>query len=561
MTPAHNRNISGVTVYNGGPFQWGAIWLFRIEAIFVFLVVTAFYIALFGELPYHDVARFIDQIESDTFLWDAGHIFLQPVALLWHRHLGFGEPAETSLKLINTFASASGIAVFYFLLMRLGLPRWHRVAAAALVATSCGVITLAPSGHIKMLAFPFLNASILLLIIHEMYPSRPGNTGPLHLVPAAIMLALAGAFHASCLAATPFASLALLLISLRRRQGWRVAIGAALVFGGASVIAFALFFIVGYLAIIRGSLDVYALIESVTNKEELRPGFLSLKDSVGRLIFGTGNNFIAAPEVASVIRAWLVGFIPSLQTYAAAIAINIGPWVATSLLIATIYTRSVWRIVRGANGLVPLAFLCGATAWAFYYNLNDPEHWIALAVPTVTLFLIEFPMRVTRAIIFVWAIVTATVNLAVVGIPVATFPLHSGEAEIRTRYRPADLLVSFAAYPGTPYLGFFKLPEFREARLDLLFKGAGSKEAFFRDVGELFDKTLRDERKIVVFGVLDSDIWNAPWFDLTRKGLSKQALYEFLESHYVIVSMGKIGGLEAWEIRLRHPFPVEGHRP
>jgi hypothetical protein len=519
-----------------------------LEVLLAFLAAAAFYGSLYGELPYHDVADWVRRIDSGRFLWDAGHIFLQPTALLWHHYLGFGESAETSLKHINTVATAAGIAVFYLLMLQLGISRWQRIAASILVAASCGVMTLAPSGHPKLLDFPFLNGSILLLTIWEMRSPRPEPSKEYGLCAAALLLALAATFHASCLSAAPFATVALLLISLRSGEGWGAGLRRAALFAGICGIAFLLFFVFGYIAIVGQSPTIQALLDSILKKEhELRP-FVSLKDILGRLIFGTGNTFIAAPFVGSIIRAWLAGFIPSLRPYAGRLALEIGPWLATSVLIAIIYVRSVWRIAAGARGLVPLAFLCGATAWAVYVNLNDPEHWIAFLVPTVILLLIEFPVRLTRSLIVVWAIITAAVNLAEVGIPVAIFPLHAAEAQIRARYGPRDLLVAFAQYPGTPYLGFFKLPGLRELKLDLLYRQAGNNEEFFAVIDKAFTDTWKNGGRVVMFDVLDPYNWDAPWFELSEKGLTKRALRDFLTSHYTVLPLGKVGGLEAWEI-------------
>jgi hypothetical protein len=317
--------------------------------------------------------------------------------------------------------------------------------------------------------------------------------------------------------------------------------------------AFLLFAAFGYVAFANRALTVQGLLGSVAEKGELRTDFTSVPDSIGRLIFGTANNFIAAPALGSDIRAWMAGFVPSLAPYAKTLAVQIGPWLATLVLIALIYLRSVWRIAAGASGLVALAFLFGATLWAIYYNLNDPEHWFALTVPTVLLFLIEFPARITRVLIVVWAVVTSSVNLTYIGVPVATFPLRAAEAEIRTRYGPADLLVSFAAYGGAAYLGFFQLPGLPRMTLDILYRQAGSRQSFFAAVDKSFTETWQRGGKVVVFDVLDPYNWNAPWFDISARGLTKQALNDFFETHYSVVPLGEIAGLKAWQIRPGQP--------
>ena len=168
-----------------------------LEAIFAALAAAILYVSLYGDLPYHDVARFANQVNSGRFVWDIGHIFLQPATLLWHKYLGFGEAAEASQKHINTFATASGIGLFYAMLQWLGIPRWQRVFAAVLVMTSCSLVILAPSGHMKLLAFPFVNAALFVLIRWEREKSTDSCRG---LIMGAVLLAVAASFLASALA-------------------------------------------------------------------------------------------------------------------------------------------------------------------------------------------------------------------------------------------------------------------------------------------------------------------------------------------------------------------------
>ena len=163
----------------------------------VFLAAVAFYVSLYGELPYHDAARFIAQVESGRFVWDIGHIFLQPATLLWHEYLGFGEAAEASQKHINTFATALGLAVFYYTLLRLGISLPRRITATILVAVSFGLMTLTPSAHMKMLAFPLLNGALLFGVLWERAPSLGSRRGHVYLLAMALLLAFAASLLAS----------------------------------------------------------------------------------------------------------------------------------------------------------------------------------------------------------------------------------------------------------------------------------------------------------------------------------------------------------------------------
>ena len=205
-----------------------------IEPALAFLAAAAFYVSLYGELPYHDVFRFIAQIDSGKYFWDMGHVWLQPVTLLWHQYLGFGESAEQSQKHINTVFAAAGVAVFYAALMKFEVPIWRRVLATALVAASCNILTLAPTGHMKLLAFPFLTAGFYYAAVWE----RSVRKSDLDLVRCGIFLALAACFHSSVLAAPPFIGLVILFVSLRQGQGWLKGVTRAAMFGAVCGLLF-----------------------------------------------------------------------------------------------------------------------------------------------------------------------------------------------------------------------------------------------------------------------------------------------------------------------------------
>jgi hypothetical protein len=170
------------------------------EPMVAAVAAAAFYVALYGQLPYHDVLRFVAQIDGGKFVWDMGHVWLQPVTLFWHWYLGFGESAEQSQKHINTVFAAAGVGVFYFALMRFEVAAWQRIIAAALVAASCNILTLAPTGHMKLLALPFLTATFYFAVAWER-DRAAGAARNRTLVWSGVFMALAASFHSSCLAA------------------------------------------------------------------------------------------------------------------------------------------------------------------------------------------------------------------------------------------------------------------------------------------------------------------------------------------------------------------------
>ncbi len=129
------------------------------EALFAAVLAALAYFALQGELPYHDAERFTAQVNSGAFVWDIAHILLQPAALLLHRWSG-AESVDT-LKALSSLATAAAVGLFHLLLLRLDVPRGRAVLGTLLLAGCCSVLTLAPSAHPKLVAFPFVTGALL----------------------------------------------------------------------------------------------------------------------------------------------------------------------------------------------------------------------------------------------------------------------------------------------------------------------------------------------------------------------------------------------------------------
>jgi hypothetical protein len=527
--------------------HWFAGWP---ETLLAALAAAVLYVSLYGELPYHDVARFAAQINSGRFVWDIGHILLQPATLLWHVYLGFGETAEASQKHINTFATAAGIGVFHALLQWLDVPRWKRVCATAVVAASYSLIILAPSGHMKLLAFPFVNASLFMLMRWEPRRRTPSGIGVDGcFLAGAVLLALAAAFLASALATAPFAGLAVLATRLRDGAGWPRAVAAAGLFAAVCGAMFVLLACAGYAEFAGDMPSLHGLTASVAGKADLKPPAYGAAATLARLAFGTINNLIAAPDLGTVLRARIAGEIASLAPYRSILLFEVVPWLAVSALVAGIYLATARALLGGARLLMPAAFLCGAQTWTVYYGLNDPEHWFQLTVPTVILFLAALPPRFTRIALPPWAVLTVAVNVGMFGLPYAAYPLNRYEQALRRTFSANDLLISFAAYPGGPSLGFFDLPGVPGLMLDARLSQSADVNAFFDGIDREIAAALARHGRVVVIGnVLDPYDWNAPWADLPARGIGKQQLIDFFQSRYSVKPAGSIAEMKAWEI-------------
>lgn len=523
----------------------GAIVGYRrlIEPALAFLAAASFYVSLYGELPYHDVFRFIAQIDSGKYFWDMGHVWLQPVTLLWHHYLGFGESAEQSQKHINTVFAASGVAVFYAALMKFEIPAWRRVLATALVAASCNILTLAPTGHMKLLAFPFLTAGFYYAAAWER--ARRKSNGDL--IRAGIFLALAACFHSSVLAAPPFIGLVILVSGLRQGQGWGKSVLRAALFGAVCGLLFLALLELARLVFFGQFLGFGDFAATVGDKNDLRTGFFSWADTFGRMIFGTVNNFIAAPDLGPVLRAWIAGQIPSLAPYAGELTEQAVPFLGTAALLAAIYLRGLYLGLLGRPMLMPLAFVLGALAWNGFFNINEPEHWFHLTVPTVALFLWVFPGRFGAAVLPLWAAGTIVLNLALWALPEARYPLKQYQTELRQEFTDRDLLLYFMTYGGGPNLGFFGLST-PSLAIDDLYEQKPDEAAFYAAIEAQTDAAFARGGRVVVFQALDPGNWNAPWMILTRAGMPKAKLVGFFDDHYRVDPLGTIAEMKAWQL-------------
>ncbi len=522
------------------------------EIVVAFVAALIFYVALYGEMPYHDVERFRLQVESGRFVWDIGHIFLQPATLLWHRYLGFGETAVASQRHINTFATALAVAIFHALLLRLQIPPWQRIAATALLAGSGSIITLAPTGHMKLLAFPFVNGALYLGVVWERACARRTAPPARLWLGCAALLGLGASFLASVLATGPFATLAVLVVSRRSGDAWLTALRRASIFGAVALLLFLALACFGFIAFSGQPVSIDGLRASVQAKADIKPPNYGLLLDLFRLGFGTVNNITAAPALASVGRAALAGRVHSLAPFYRVLAEQSLPWLLTLVLLALIYVRSVWACLRGAACVVPLTFLAGAQAWTIYYGLDDPEHWFQLTAPTLLLFVLLFPRIMPVWCLPTWSVLAVAANLAFVAVPVASYPLDRYQAEMQARFTPRDLVIAFAAFPGRPYGGVFDLPGVPQLKPDLLLQQFPDTAAFFLAMQQQIDAAVARGGRVVVFDILDQDAWDAPWPALERRGITKPVLFGFFTSHYDVQPLGSMAELKAWELRPRN---------
>jgi hypothetical protein len=507
------------------------------------------YFGLHGELPYHDVGRFTSQVADDAFVWDIGHILLQPTAMLlrdWS-----GATPVGALKALSGLSAAVAIGLFHLLLLRLDISPGRAALGALILAGSASVLTLAPTAHPKLAAFPFVTGAFLCLCVAERRGMR--SLGLLALGGA--LLGLGGGYLASALTTAPFAALAVLVAARRGGGGWGGALWRAAITGGTCGLVFAVIVSAGFVFLTGQPFSLAGLAHSVATKADLRPPPMALTVRLARLAFGTVNNLIAAPDLGATAQAWARGQIPSLRPYAGLLP-ALGLWLLAALLVAAIYLRTLAALLRGRAILIPAAFLCGAQTWTIWYGLNDPEHWFQLTAPTIVLFLILMPAGAARWLLPAWAVIATSANLALLAIPAATYPLSRNEAQLARMLGPKDLLVFFLAYPGHPFAGFYRLPNVPELPIDVWLQEPGaSVDCVFARMDSRIDQTLRSGGRVVVADILDPLDWNAPWPGLISLGVTKQRLDQALLASRAATRLDDLGGLKLWELRRADPPP------
>lgn len=520
-----------------------------VQVSLAFLGAALFYFSLYGQLPFHDAVGDAQQLDAGKFTWDIGHIFMEPVALLWHRYLGFGEESQLTLKHINTFSTAAAVAIFYATLLRLRLPAWQRILGSALLAGSSSILILAPCGMPKLEAFPFVNAALFALIGWERIDD--GRSGIASLVTAGVLLAMAGAFLASALATVPFANLAVLAIGYRRYGRFLPALRDAVVFGAVCTLVFALCAALGFALFAGQTPDLGAMQSSVALKESVRPMAAAPSFSLGgvaRVVFGTVDNFVAAPHLAEDGRAYLGGQIHDFASYLPSLAWEIVPFVATLALLAVVYLKTGLALVRRQPILIPAAFLCGAQAWTIYYGMIDPEHWFQLSSPTILLYLLTFSQPLIGWTLPIWLAGTLAANLAFWAVPQATYPLYRYVREVNALYTPKDMLVYFGNYPGTHYLGFFYLPNVQRLRVDLMLEQASDPAAVLSEIKDEIDRTLDDDGEVVVYSIFARHDWSGGWAALAGLHITKAEVMRFFREHYRIIDNGEIAEMPTWRL-------------
>lgn len=540
----------GRAAFAGLAYPRRASWPGGLPAFAVALLAVLLYSGLRSELPIDDTLHFGPHITAGVYEWDAAHLFMQPAAVLWHRYLGFGAPARVSQERFNAFCSAASLGLLYLLLLRLGVEPFRRALLTLLPALSFNLLNLATSGHIKLAALPFLTLSLFQAVLWEREVRQGGGRqGDGRLAASAVALGVSTSFLASSLVVTPFLAMAAMIVSRRAGSGTRRTL---LRFLGTGILAGTTAFALlgaGYLYAAPGPASLEGFLGFVFAKAAVRPASSGLAESLARSGFGVLQNFVYLGDFGAMARVWMNGDGTVLGPYLRMLFSLAIVFLAALALLAWAYGGALLRLVRGRGPATPWAFVLGTVAFALPWNLNEPDFYFPLTLPTVVL-LATAPPSVRRPVLetALLALVACTVLLGW-SLPRKSYPLKSYNAELRALLTGRDLAVHWLEWPGGPSLIFMDLPGVARLHPDEVFDRTLGSGRFFPEMAGVVDRHLAAGGRVYLFRILDRRSWNSPWPHLRRHGLDPDRLERFFRERYTVLDRGEMAEIPCWELR------------
>lgn len=508
-------------------------WLLPAESLAVALLAVLLYLGLGSELPIDDTLHFGPGIEAGVPEWDAAHLLMQPSVVLWHRHLGFGGTARDSQERYNAVCAGISLAILDLLLAALGVETGRRLVLVALAAVSFNLLTLAASGHIKLGALPFLTLALHQSVLWE----REG--GERRLALAAAALGVAAAFLISSILVAPLLALAVLIVS--RRDGWRAALGRSAGVGAVcGAVAFGILG-AGYALVTPGPASPRGFLFFLLAKGAARPSFDGVVQSLLRGGFGVVQNFVYVGDFGAMLRSALAGG-------SASVARHLGAFAAGGTIFLLAAGLLAWAWLRRSL-LMPWAFLLGTLVFAIPWNLNEADFYFPITFPTVAMLATAPPSRLRRPLTLALAALAAGTTLLGSALPRKHYPLKRHEAELQRRLTRRDVAVHWFEWSGGPSLIFMRLPGVTRTHLDRLYARSSDPRQVLPAAERVWDRSLENGGRVYLFGILDDRDWNAPWPALRRKGVTREALERQLRDRYSVVALGEVAGIPCWELR------------
>lgn len=531
---------------------------FSLATTLVAFAVAAAYALLCSRIKVDDVDRYWHELGANSFFWDLGHLWMQPLAMLLYRASGGLLGINHSLEAINVVSVGLGCAVFFATLREAGHSLWKSVATVVFVAASFNLVTLGPTAHIKLMVFP----ALALALHHALRWERAEAAGEPGLRDMVTSAAWSGIGVNLLVSVLPQALLLALFMLIRgtRRNGLAKAVRDTLPYAVTlAVVGFALLLAAYATARQTGTTNAQDLLGftlgGLKEKQALQNWLVSWKEMPLRFAFSLINNFAFLPSLGTLGRAYMWGWLPDLKAVLpsllgqALLAALVG-----GLLLATFVTGARQALRKTEPGLLsPWAFVLGAAAFSYYYNLNDPEHWFQFTMPVTVL-----ALQLRRRWLDAWLLgvampVLLVVNLVGYGIPKARFALAERQQALQTALGPQGLYVGFAAYPGEPDSSLFDTPGIERFNIDLVQMNETKADvpALLAGLDTHVDAALARGGRVLVFRALDEQDWRGPVMQVALGGLPRAKLREHLAARYAISGPIDAGGFPAYELRPR----------
>lgn len=524
----------------------------------VAIVVAVAYALLCSALKVDDVDRYWQELRANSFFWDLGHLWMQPLAMLLYRASGGVLGVNHSLEAINVISVAWGCAVFFATLREAGHSALKSFAAVVFVAASFNLITLGPTAHIKLMVLPALALALHHALRWEQAETA-GESGRRDMIASAAWSGVGVNLLVSVLPQALLLALFMLIRSARRR-GLTHAVRGMLPYAlTLAIVGFALLLAAYVMARQTGTTQAQDLLGftlgGLQEKKDLQTWISSWKEMPVRFAFSLINNFAFLPSLGTLGRAYMWGWLPDLQAVLpsllgqALLAALVG-----GLLLAT-FVVGARQALRGSEPglLAPWAFVLGAAAFSYYYNLNDPEHWFQFTLPVALLALQLRRRWLDVGLLGVAMPVLLVVNLAGYGIPKARFALAERQQALQTALGPQGLYIGFAAYPGEPDSSLFDTPGVERFNIDLVQMNETKADtgALFTRLDQQVEAAFARGSRVLVFRALDEQDWRGPVMQVALAGLPRAKLREHLAARYAISGPVDAGGFPAYELRPR----------
>lgn len=515
----------------------------------VFLCVALTYMLLIAEVPVDDEASFVGRVARQALRFDLAYPWLLPfLQLVVDAFESIASPLAV-LKAVNVISASAGFSIFALTLRRSGLSTFVACMTILFAALSFNFVSLAPTGHPKMLSFPFLCGALHFAVEWE---RQQGLRVRKPLVFSGILLGIASLFLVNSLVVTPFG---VMVIFLRQKfhaskELWS-AVNDAVIWAFLAVGVFLLGLLLA--ALVQG-LHLENLGHLLESKSASGGSSENLTVMFARAVFATVFGIIGLQGMGSTIRAVMAGLVDDYAKVVFGLLPSLLAFVLVGMTLSWVYFRAITLLVIGRTlkpiGF-PLAFIVGFVVFGIFWQLNEAEFWYQIIAPTYLIASLVVSSPLGRRIFAGLLVFVVLYNLLYFSIPRRNYPLDSYRESAASRYTANDLVLYFSAYPGRPTFSFIAGGVRSKVSVDELFLRDRAMSALILNLGLSIDRSLQTGGEVHVFEIFDEDNWDAPWLSLIGKGFDRRAFMAEMHGRYCIERLGEQYGLKVWSIEMR----------